>query len=293
MPREIDNAHRRRGASILGAMLGLCAAFLDGLRGHPAPPPAGHDLESRLSALVGDDAELARAIGRRIDRDDDPDEALGRVRARDLALALACARGDQRALAALEELLARVPGWIRRTGAPAEEVAQELRERLLVAEGRPPRILDYSGKGELAAWLRIVALRAALRIRRRQEPAREPPAELLGQADPERDYLRLRYRGEYERAFREALAALEPGARLLLKLHYVDALSLERLAALRRVHRATVARHLAEHRRRLLEATRSLLRERLRLTDSEFESVLRLVRSQLAVSVRDALGSGN
>jgi hypothetical protein len=42
---------------------------------------------------------------------------------------------------------------------------------------------------------------------------------------------------------------------------------------------------LAEYRRKLRESTQ----ERLKLTDSEYESVLSLVRSQMVVSLRSAL----
>ena len=288
----------------------LSEPFLAGLRalGRPAPA-ASAELEATLAAAfeAGRAAwpqvllapeELVRALAERLDPDEEPLTALARVRAADLFLTTACARGDARALRLFDEqFLARVPALVRRldaSGALGAEVAQDLRDKLLMPAERGPRIADYSGRGDLLGWLRVVALRTALKLRRSQQrqgvgELSSGGAELLDRADPERDYLRLRYRGEYEAAFHQALAALTAPERLLLKLHYADALSLERLAALHKIHRATVARRLADHRRKLLDTTRALLRERLKLTDSEFESVLALVRSQLAISVRSAL----
>ena len=274
-------------------------------------PLASAELEARLEALIAagrgawpslplPDQDFVRELALRLEPDDEPLLALAQVRAGDLWLTLACARGDERAMRLLDErFLSRVPALVHRldsSGALGAETLQILREKLLVRGGGGPRIADYSGRGDLLGWLRVVALRTALKERRRQEQKTPPftssesAEQLQAGADPERDYLRVRYRGDYEAAFRAALEALGSAGRLLLKLHYVDALSLPRLAALFQVHRATVARRLADARRTLLETTRAKLQERVKLTDSEFDSVLQLVRSQLGAGVRSALG---
>ena len=269
------------------------------------------ELQAQLAALVEaaraanpkvalDEHRFVAEIAARLEADDELPAALGRLRAAELWLALACARGDRAALAIVNDIyIARVPQLVRRLdpgGALGAEVAEELREKLLVGGPGGPRIADYSGRGDLLGWLRVVALRTALKARRRLERQGQPApggeaaaAGLLSGADPERDYLRLRYRGEYEAAFRAALGLLGTAERLLLKLHYADGLTLPQLAAMQRVHRATVARRLAEARRTLLEATRERLQATLKLSDSEFDSVLQLVRSQLVISVRGAL----
>ncbi len=292
----------------------LSEHFLSALQARGLTPPGASDALERALAAAADSARtawpqiapdragLARALGDKLESEDlgEPLAALAQVRAADLTLALACARGEPVALRLFEEqFLARVPALVRRldpSGTLGAEVAQELREKLLVAGEGGPRIADYSGRGDLLGWLRVVALRAALKLRRAQRRhglhalgEREHGADLLDGADPERDYLRLRYQGEYEAAFRAALQSLHAPERLLLKLHHVDGLSLPRLAALYRVHRATIARRLADHRRKLLETTKALLRDKLRLSESEFESLLVLVRSQLGVGLRSAL----
>jgi RNA polymerase sigma-70 factor (ECF subfamily) len=93
----------------------------------------------------------------------------------------------------------------------------------------------------------------------------------------------------YEEAFRAALAALPDRDALLLKLHYLDGLNIDRIGALYGIHRSTVARWRSEIRRRILASTREQLQRRLSLTESEFDSLVALVRSQLAVSIRSAL----
>src|SRR5581483_4498624 len=97
----------------------------------------------------------------------------------DLYLACACARGVPAALAALDRaVLLRVPAFICRVStdaAFADEVRQQLRERLLVAPpGGAPKIAEYGGAGALHAWVRVAALRTALNLRRNRD---DQPAE--------------------------------------------------------------------------------------------------------------------
>ena len=228
-------------------------------------------------------------------------DVVGAIRAlhpADLFLACACARGIPAALARFERAhLSRVPELVRRVdawAAFAEEVAQIVREALLVpAQGRASRIAEYSGRGPLASWVRVVAVRTALHLRDEQrglEPLEDGGGgEVPGIVDPELDYLKLRYRRVYEEALRAALAELSDRDALLLQLHYVDGLNIDRIGALFGIHRSTVARWRTTIRRSLLARTREHLRRRMRFTPAEFESLLRLVRSQLVVSIRSAL----
>jgi len=225
--------------------------------------------------------------------------AIAALHATDLFLACACSLGIPAALAAFERVqLSRVAGLVRRIdGSPAfaDDVAQAMREALLVpARGAARRIAEYSGRGALSSWVRVVAVRTALRLRAEQRGAGVPldgelEARLPGVVDPELDHLKLRYRRAYEEAVEAALAALPDRDALLLKLHYVDGLNIDRIGALYGMHRSTVARWRTAVRGRLLASVREQLRSRVPLTESEFDSVLALVRSQLAVSIRTAL----
>ncbi len=234
-------------------------------------------------------------------READPVGALAMLHAGDLFLACACAQAAPGAFAAFERaFLAPVPRLVARIDASAafaDDVTQEIREAFLLSGCRArPRIADYSGRGPLANYLRVIALRIALRLRRERSPdpsseERLRDVESSGPVDPEFDYLKLRYRPVYERAFEAALMALPDRDRLLLRLQYVDGLKLDAIAALYRIHRSTAARWRARIRRDLLESTRQRLHESVHLTDSEFDSVFHLVRSEMHVSLRRALGS--
>jgi len=224
-------------------------------------------------------------------------EAISTMHAADIFLACACSYAIPAALSVFERAqLSRVPDLVRRidsSTAFADEVTQGIREMLLVsAHGAESGIAGYSGRGALSNWIRIIAVRTALRLRREQRSAGtslEAEAELPGTLDPELDYLKLRYRGAYEEAFHVALASLPDRDALLLKLHYLDGLNIDAIGALYGIHRSTVARWRTEVRRRILASTREHLQRRLSLTESEFDSLVALVRSQLVVSIRSAL----
>lgn len=239
---------------------------------------------------------LPEAAGREAER-----LAAGRaVHAADLWLTQACAAGDPAALRAFDRQLLGVLGAaLGKLGLAADqrdEVAQELRARLLVAQGgEPPRIAEFSGRADLRTWLRTAAVRAGIDLlRRRREVALDDEEELalpvLGD-DPEVQYLKEHYRAELKAAVADGLTGLPPRERLLLKYHHVDRLGVERLGALYQVHHATAARWLHAARERLAGEVQRLLGQRLGMSPSELRSVARLVESQLDLSVRRLLAA--
>jgi len=215
----------------------------------------------------------------------------------DLLVACGCVAGDQRAIAAFEaECIARVPVFLRSMRlavSTIDEVKQLLRAKLLIpgSDGAPPRIVLYSGRGRLASWVRVAATRTALDLLER-EAAHALPVEapLVGGGNPELDYLRLRYRAEFEKAVRDAVASLPGRQRSLLRMHYVDGLNGEQLGAVYDVNRSTVSRWLAAANADLLERVRSTLSKSVRLTDSEIDSLGHLLVSHLALSAGSLLG---
>jgi RNA polymerase sigma-70 factor (ECF subfamily) len=200
-------------------------------------------------------------------------------------------------MAALEAVFAQVPDFVARINSSpvfADEVRQALRQRLLIGEGRAPRIAEYTGRGPLGAWVRVAAVRVALNLRtaNKERPSRdgEVARRAVGEAlDPEMQVIKEHSRKEFEQALKEALATLAVDERNVLRLHLLDRLSIDKIAALHRVHRATAARWLQGARESILEGTKARLRERLKLTSNEFESLSGLVRSQLEVSLRSQL----
>jgi RNA polymerase sigma-70 factor (ECF subfamily) len=242
------------------------------------PPP---QFASHIRALVGGEP--------------DPAAALGKLETADLYLAFASAHGDPAAIAAIEQQhFPTVTAVILRTEpdrAFTDEVRQVLRHRLFVADASgPPKIASYAGRGPLGGWLRMVGLRVALEMLR----ARKPHAALehverelrAPDADPELEYLKTRYAAEVSAAFAEVLSALPPRQRNILRMHYLEGMTIEATASLYRVHRMTVSRWLSTWRDEIFAATQRLLRARLRVSPEELASLLRLVQTRIDVSIR-------
>jgi RNA polymerase sigma-70 factor (ECF subfamily) len=272
------------------------------------------DLGGRLEALVQaaaatapelpvDPAVLAADIAAHLDEAADVARYLERCRADELHLAASCARGDATAIALFERTFASDLDALARRFAGLdhrnEDLRQILRERLFVGDGdgRPPRIGDYAGQGLLRNWVRVIAVRTFINLRKRKDRAREPPVDdrtLLALPDPgdlELDFIKREYRAELARSLHEAARALEPGDRHLLRQHLAGGMSVDRLAAVYGIHRATAARRLARARTQLLDGVRAAMARRLGLGADELDSVMRLISSRLDASVAKLLAT--
>lgn len=268
----------------------LDAVWHAGASQWPAFQPSPEAFATHLARCVDPKAELA--------------PQLRALPAGDLYLACACAGGDSRAIAALEETYARQIGMavrrIRDQHLLPDDFRQMLRGRLFVGgPGESAAIARYTGQGPLGAWLRVTALRAALNATRgKRAPERGLPSEeeLFGfddrTGDPELDHLKLTYREAFRRAFQETLSALPSREKTLLRQSVVHGLSVREIARLHDVHHATAARWLVQARATLLEGTREILRARLEVSARELDSIMDLIESRLDVSVAGALGEG-
>jgi RNA polymerase sigma-70 factor (ECF subfamily) len=211
-----------------------------------------------------------------------------RTHAAELYLACACAAGDPRALARFDErYLAAIAGHLRRFGDLAPDVLQELRTRLyLTVDGQPPRLRSYAGVGTLLGWLKMTAVRLAIDLQRaRGRGGEEVAGDVPDPVDPELAFIKNRYRGDFQAAVRAALARLDVKERSVLRLYLVDRLNIGEIGAILHVHRATVARWIATFRERVREETGRQLHERLGGSASEIESLIRLLDSELEVSL--------
>jgi RNA polymerase sigma-70 factor (ECF subfamily) len=207
----------------------------------------------------------------------------------DLALARACAAGERAAQAEVERLLReRVRPIVARTlrdAGAVDDVMQEVRARLLLPDiaGRT-RLSDYAGQGPLLAWLRAAAARVALNAERqvRREVSDDDALQAAAASgNLEAEVFRGRHRGEFERAFAQALADLTPRQRTLLNLHFAEGLGLEAIGRMYGAHKSTVSRWLAAARAELLGGVRSRLRDRLGLEESAVRSLVRALRSRV------------
>ena len=218
------------------------------------------------------------------------DGGAGGLAVEDLFLAFRASQGHPAAVAAIRQRLSALRGALVRTGAPEQLIQDVLAELpgdlLSPRDGAEPRILGYSGKGPLAAWLRVVAVRAVVERRRsaaRREDDQEFAGRLVESYDPELGLLRKKYAAELQRALADSFGALSDEHRLVLRQHHCDGLSIDRLAALHGVHRATAARRVSAAREELLAGARSVLARELRIGEETFDSIVRLVRSEISI----------
>jgi RNA polymerase sigma-70 factor (ECF subfamily) len=240
-------------------------------------------------------AAFARRVGEVVATDGD----LAKVHLPDLYLAFACVHGDEAAIRTFSHVhLPRIQEWVAhvdRSTAFADDVRQEVSRRLLVGHEGPPQIGGYSGRGALGAFVRVFATRLARKMKRRKadqaDRHREEPDGGLPSPDldPELALLRRKFAREFAEAFRTALSELGPDERNVLKLHYLDGLSIDEVGVAYRVSRATAARWLAKARGRVADETRRLVAERLGPSAPNGASLLALVQSQLDASLMKML----
>jgi RNA polymerase sigma-70 factor (ECF subfamily) len=251
-----------------------------------------------------DDAAFARALAERLVTQKDQAVALTRLRVDDLLLAQWCATGDPRAIGTFERVFEKdldaIFARFRRLPLQADELRQALRIKLFVgAAGRVPRIGDYSGFGFLQNWLRVTALRAMVDIARGEkarqlEELLEDDA-LFAVASPSSDissrYTRAELGHAIKQAFARAVAGLAPRARNFLRHAHVDQLTLDQIAALYGIHRATVARTLGAAREELVTSTRRELGQLLGLPDADLDSMVRGADSRIELSLSRVLAA--
>ncbi len=224
-------------------------------------------------------------------------QALAKLDARELYLVAGCAAGLPQAIAALDASYLRgLEAELERGGASeglAAEAAQSLREKLFV--GDAPRIAQFSGLGKLREWLRVSIAReiGMLRRKRKREVSLAEPERVVAGAlaaaapatDPELAQLKEPYRAHFRAAFEVAAAKLTDRQRAVLRLKVQERLTESEIARVYQVHRASVARWIAEARRTILEETRAALAARLGASSPELSSVYGLIESQLDVSL--------
>jgi RNA polymerase sigma-70 factor, ECF subfamily len=218
--------------------------------------------------------------------------------ATDLYLATGCLLGLPAALAAFETAhFGQVDAIVRRlrpSGVGADDVKQLVREKLF-ARPDASALAHYTGRGTLAGWFRVVVTRVVLNVTRgdKEQPAREDDVAVLDHLDPREGLELLQMRTLFDdhvrRAMPEAFAALSVQARLLVRQRHLDDLSLDQLAALHRVHVATIKRKLAAARDQLSTTLRAIRTRELAVSPEELVSILRMVQSRFHITVRRLL----
>jgi RNA polymerase sigma-70 factor, ECF subfamily len=224
-----------------------------------------------------------------------PPDAL--AHAEDLYIAVACCAASPGAADAFERTflcnLASHCAAMRLSPDVLDEVAQLVRMRMLT--GEQPKLALYAGRGSLEGWVRVVSVRTAynyLESRHPDELRRDTDAlETLvdGHGDPELSRIRAMYGSAFHAAVEVALGALDERDKAVLRMNMLDGLSIDVIAKVYRVHRASVARWLVAIRRRVLDVVQQRLAVELSATTGTVRSLVALLGDDVRVSVRRLL----
>lgn len=233
--------------------------------------------------------------------DDRAHETLASLHLADLFLASACVEGAPEAIAffertvmpSLKRVLTR-----RLSAADADEASQRLRVRFMVGEdGSAPSLLSYQGRAPLAAWARAAAAHLATDLQRATDRRRDDRDDLLeavlasGEAQ-DTGLVRRELSDLLRTSLGDALAALEPGQRTLLALHFRERLTYEQIGRLHGVNRSTICRRIQSCVEHVREAVRRGVQRSLRLDPRQLESLLHATRSGLDVSLTSVWSRG-
>ena len=206
----------------------------------------------------------------------------------DLGLALACEAHDPRAVALFERTYlpqaARALRKLRLSQTLGDEVLGWLRFELFARESGA-LIATYSGRGDLGSWVRSIAVHEALkRAKKERREVSLEAAEDIPMPAPELVALRGAHGKAFTDALASAFAALTASERNLLRQYFLDGLTIDVLAGLHAVHRATAARRVAAARQALVDRVRATLLERLRIGESEVDEVITLSNLEQSLS---------
>ena len=259
-----------------------------------------HDLVAAAAAswpgVSVDIDDVVKVLEAKLASDDPP--PLEPAAIAELYLAVACARGTEAAIAAFDRAyLDVVPVALATMKLPAatvEDVRATVRDKLLIAEaGRTPRVIDYAGRGRLRGLIQVTATRTAIdRIRLEDREAELPTGDQLAAAgDIELSLIKAQYREAFVAGFTVAVETLERRDRNLLRLHLLGGVTLEQLAQMYGVHRATVVRWLAAAREAVFGATREHVATVLKAPSEELDEMFDLVQSRVELSVERLLAS--
>jgi RNA polymerase sigma-70 factor, ECF subfamily len=209
--------------------------------------------------------------------------------AAELYLCCACCAGDHDAQHAFErDCLAVATGAIARFERGSDflhDALQELWEKLLV--GASPKVLQYTGRGPLKAWIRVAATRVALDRCRAHGVFAARHVELSERlasngSSLENSLMRAKYGHAFEQALAEAVASLSAQQRNVLRMHVAGQCNIDEIGRAYNVHRATAARWIERSRAHIYQSVRrALSARRFKLTDSEFKSLAYVLRSEL------------
>jgi len=230
---------------------------------------------------------------------DDP-AAVAALHVEDLYLCAAALGGDAAAAMTLRRLHRPVVARYLRNvdGSPAfvDEVEQRLWSASLLASAEgPPKLASYTGRGPLAGWVGVSAQRLALSLMRHEQAEKRAAEGQRREAervadDPELGFLKQHLRGRFREAVTRALAILSDHERLIYRMYVVDGVPMERIGKIYGVTPSTISRRMSAARTAVVAEAQRLLKDEMGVATEEYESMARLLVSQLDLSVSRVLG---
>jgi RNA polymerase sigma-70 factor (ECF subfamily) len=223
----------------------------------------------------------------------------------DLALACACADGNEQAwehfIREYRPALYRAADAIDPTGA-ARELADSLYAELFGLSERDgvrqSLFRYYHGRSSLATWMRaVLAQRHVDRLRavRRLDPLPDDERGRVAVEPPNPSGVaRSRYESLMRESVSRATAGLAARDRLRLACYYAQQLTLAEIGRALGEHEGTVSRNLARTRRAIRVEVERRLRDEIGMSDAEIsECFASVVENPGALDVAELIGSGD
>ena len=225
---------------------------------------------------------------------------LDALRAPDLALALGCAQGNERAwetfCSEYRSVLYDAAYSLTHEESQARELADSLLAELYGLDpsgaGRNSRFAYFHGRSSLKTWLRAVLYQRFVdeyRRRARLEPLLEGPAEPTTTASSVSEEDDRRYANWLGEAVDAALSELRAPEKLLLSYYYVQELTLKQIGQLTGEHEATISRHLEILRKKLRKRIEAFLRSAKKLSAFEIDRCLDSASRGVSVNLEKVL----
>jgi len=210
----------------------------------------------------------------------------------DVYLVCGCIAGDSAAVAAIEREIIPIIDLVIASYDKnvIDETRQRLRAMLVVdANGKGPLLAQYGGRGALRRWIRVVAAREASKTWKADNAAMPVDDDALFDAlappsDPMISAMKRDAASAFKAAFVAALAEIDRRERTALRMHVLDGLSIDEIAPMYSVHRATVARWISAAKEAVLEKTKKALMRDLKIGRDEVDSLIRLVQSRIELA---------
>lgn len=215
----------------------------------------------------------------------------------DLYFACACVHDVPASIEMLERhYMAKLPALLGRlnlSDMAIDDVCQSVRIHLLLGTSESgPQLAEYTGRGSLLNWIRVIAVRMALKQGGavREKVLEENTIDALeampsSEGGTDLELIKRRHVPDFLQAMYEAFAELSDEQRKHLRLHYIERVSTTRMGMQLGKSQSVISRRLKTTRKVVRDGTKRRLKEWLELSSKEFTSLFDIIESQLDLSI--------